>query len=69
VHGPNPAHGLGLSGVAAYGAGRIGLPAWLGPLGEAGQRGARPRVTSAAQWPRARRSFAAAGAIGAEVQV
>jgi hypothetical protein len=39
VHGPNPAHGLDLSGMAACGAGRTSLPTRLGPPGEAGPSG------------------------------
>jgi hypothetical protein len=63
VHGLNPAHGLGLSGVTAYGAGLTGLLAWLGPPREAGR--ARDAHNTGAT---ARRHFGAAGAVGAEVQ-
>jgi hypothetical protein len=47
VHGPNPAHGLGLSGVAACRAGCTGLLARLGPPREVGPRGHRVVATRA----------------------
>jgi hypothetical protein len=54
VHGPNPAHGLGLSGMAACGVGCTGLLARLGPPKEAGRaqrRGHRAVATRvAALW-------------------
>jgi hypothetical protein len=55
VHGPNPAHGCGPTGVKAYGAGCTGLLAFPAP----GQSGlvcsVRPKAEAARPGPLARR--------------
>jgi hypothetical protein len=47
MHGPNPAHGLGPSGMAACGAGAHRPAGTARPSGEASPRSARPCVRRA----------------------